>query len=671
MPSQAEINVHRHQRVEQALTRATTHLLALEAVVTKTKREVGSRLARLQRMLSELRARSDRMRLENLVALFGPLERVVRDSARELARCRSGWETSASGEIGIEHRLCFLQVVVEAPPQWCRNAITHGIESPAERQASGKPAAGSVRVAVRCRRCSHISIALSDDGRGIDFAAVRAKTIERGVLSSSAASDQGALVRVLLAGGLSTSSSVTGMAGRGVGLDVMRAAVERVHGTVALTSEPGRGTTLEVLVPATLVSAPSLIANAGGSFVAIPLDAVVSTRRIPESEVVHSSMGDAVVVDERTLPLLPLAMLIGASASSRTGRSHRTGVVLASGQSEAAVEVDRLIGTADVTARPFPPGVRPVAVLSGAGVDDAGAPRLVLEAAAAIAEVRAPKAGSVPATPPAPDVRRLPILVIDDSLTTRTLEQSILESAGYEVDIAVSAEQALVMAVQRRYGLFVVDVEMPGMDGFTFVSTTRAHPQHHEIPAILVTSRKRRCRGSQARSRGGRMRLHRQGRVRAAESARAHTKDPRMTVGRIRVLIVEDSITVRRRLIEVIGSDAGMEVVGEAVDGLQATQLCRALRPDIVMLDLAMPVMDGLAVTEYIMAHCPTPILIVSGSTERNQVFKTYDALTAGAVEILEKPRGDEVGDGWERGLLAMVRLVLRASRSSPTCAGA
>jgi two-component system chemotaxis response regulator CheB len=131
-------------------------------------------------------------------------------------------------------------------------------------------------------------------------------------------------------------------------------------------------------------------------------------------------------------------------------------------------------------------------------------------------------------------------------------------------------------------------------------------------------------------------------------------------MARIRVLVVEDSPTVRRHLVDVLNADPGMEVVGEATDGLQATQLCRDLRPHVMTLDLAMPVMDGLAVTEHVMAHCPTPILIISGSMERGEIFKTYDALAAGAIEVLEKPRGNEIGGAWERSFLAMVRTVSR-----------
>lgn len=127
-----------------------------------------------------------------------------------------------------------------------------------------------------------------------------------------------------------------------------------------------------------------------------------------------------------------------------------------------------------------------------------------------------------------------------------------------------------------------------------------------------------------------------------------------------RVLVVEDSSTVRHRLTEVLRSDPDIELVGEAADGKQAIALCLALRPDVITMDMMMPVMTGLATTEYLMAHCPTPILIVSSSTNRGELFRTYDALAAGAVDVLEKPRGDEPEGAWENQFLSTVKLVSR-----------
>jgi two-component system chemotaxis response regulator CheB len=129
---------------------------------------------------------------------------------------------------------------------------------------------------------------------------------------------------------------------------------------------------------------------------------------------------------------------------------------------------------------------------------------------------------------------------------------------------------------------------------------------------------------------------------------------------KIRVLVVEDSLTVRKRLVEVLALDRELEVVGEAEDGKTAIELCKSLRPDVVTLDMMLPVMTGLAATEYIMAYCPTPILIVSSSTNRGELFRTYEALSAGAVEVLEKPTGDEPAGSWEEKLVSTVKLISR-----------
>jgi two-component system chemotaxis response regulator CheB len=131
-------------------------------------------------------------------------------------------------------------------------------------------------------------------------------------------------------------------------------------------------------------------------------------------------------------------------------------------------------------------------------------------------------------------------------------------------------------------------------------------------------------------------------------------------MARVRVLVVEDSLTVLRRLVDVLGMDPEIEVVGEAQDGKRAIEMCRQLGPDVMTLDMMLPVMSGLAATEYIMAHCPTPILIVSSSFNRGELFKAYDALAAGAVDVLEKPRGDEAEGEWERRFCEAVKLVSR-----------
>lgn len=130
--------------------------------------------------------------------------------------------------------------------------------------------------------------------------------------------------------------------------------------------------------------------------------------------------------------------------------------------------------------------------------------------------------------------------------------------------------------------------------------------------------------------------------------------------GKIRVLVVEDSLTVRKYIAEILSREPDLEVVGEAGDGRAAIELCQSLRPHVVTLDMILPVMSGLAATEYIMAYCPTPILVVSSSANRGELFKTYEALAAGALDALDKPTGDEGSDEWDRALVAAIRLVSR-----------
>src|SRR5713226_8385151 len=127
-----------------------------------------------------------------------------------------------------------------------------------------------------------------------------------------------------------------------------------------------------------------------------------------------------------------------------------------------------------------------------------------------------------------------------------------------------------------------------------------------------------------------------------------------------RVLVVDDSLTARKHLIEVLSADPELEVAGEAEDGKRAIELCRALRPDVITLDMMLPTMSGVAITEYVMAYFPTPILIVSSSTNRGELHKTYDALAAGAVDVFEKPTGTDLDGVWEQGLISAVKIASR-----------
>jgi two-component system chemotaxis sensor kinase CheA len=380
-----------------------------------------------------------------------------------------------------------LGVIQNALVQVVRNAVAHGIESESERTAAGKPREGKVRLEV-VRRGNRVSFACRDDGRGIDIEAVRRAVRRKGALSAETDKlGPEELTRLLLKGGISTSGTVTEVSGRGVGLDVVREAASRLGGEVSVRTETGRGTTLEISVPVSLASLDALLVEAGTQTAVIPLDAVRQTLRLSSADVVHTVDGESIVLEGKVIPFAPLARSLGAAAEAPAAPAPRrawSAVVIDCGGSLAAVGVDRLIGTDNVVLRPLPRLCPAAAVVAGASLDAAGNPQLVLDPEALITDTLR----ASPATHTAPR-ERPPILVIDDSLTTRMLEQSILESAGYEVDLAISGEEALQKARQRRYALFLVDVEMPEMDGFEFIQRVRADATLMEVPAILVTSR--------------------------------------------------------------------------------------------------------------------------------------------------------------------------------------
>jgi two-component system chemotaxis sensor kinase CheA len=452
----------------------------LRDLVTRLERVLPATIDQVERETQQVRDAAERLRLLPVSSVFASLERTTRDAAR--ATGKQAAFVAKGGDVRLDAQV--LGVVQSALVQAVRNAVAHGIETETERMAAGKSPSGRVSLDV-VRRGSRVVFTCNDDGRGVDIDAVRRAAIAKGLLASTtqqAGADD--VVRLLLGGGLTTSGAVTEVSGRGVGLDVVRAAVARLGGEAAMRTEAGRGASLEIVVPVSLASLDALVVEAGGIAAAIPLEAVRGTMRVAASDVAHTATGESIVHAGVAIPFVPLARALRAKETAGQGGRALSAVVVASAASLAAFSVDRLRGTANVVMRPLPALAVVDSLVAGASLDAEGDPQLVLDADRLVA-----LATSTTDAPAREAVTAAPILVIDDSLTTRMLEQSILESAGYEVDTATSAEEGLEKARRKRYGLFLVDVEMPGMDGFTFVATTRRDPLLSAVPAILVTSR--------------------------------------------------------------------------------------------------------------------------------------------------------------------------------------
>jgi two-component system chemotaxis sensor kinase CheA len=452
----------------------------LQSSLGAADRELITGVEQAGRELGQIRDVAERLRLVPAELMWGSLERTARDSALSLGK-RVKFH-ARGGDVRLDADL--LGHIQRALIQAVRNSIAHGIELPAERTAASKSGDGEIAIEV-LRRDRDVVFSCRDDGRGLDLEAVRRRAVVQGSAATEvAALDAQGLMRLLLRGGISTARTVTGMSGRGIGLDVVRETAERLGGIATLESVEGRGTTLTLSVPVSLSALLALLVEVGGRVAAVPLSAVRGTSRQVSDQVTHTAEGDTIVLDGKILPYVSLIRLLGASESDGALRGNHSAVLVEAESGPLVLGVDRLLGIESIIARAFPDLTLMSPVVSAASFDSDGDPRMVLSPEGLVQAARRVVSAPRQASP-----RRAPILVIDDSLTTRMLEQSILESAGYEVDLATSGEEAIEKARQRKYALFLVDVEMPGMDGFTFIERTRKDAALKDIPAILVTSR--------------------------------------------------------------------------------------------------------------------------------------------------------------------------------------
>jgi len=452
----------------------------------------------LTRILNQLQDVTMRTRMVPVGALSPSLRRAVREIARSTGK-EVKWEVRGEdSEIdrGVLDRL------VDPLVHLLRNAIVHGVELPEERVAKGKPAQAVVRLHAG-QLGSEMVIAISDDGAGIDVARVRAAAEKRGIDVSTM--DEAASLRLIFLAGVSTAKSLTEEAGRGVGLDVVIEALEHVRGRVEVSTEIGRGSEFRIIVPITLTIVPCLIMTISGQAFAVPMAAVV---RVLKSDTSTSPAGGRshALVDGRGLALTELSDVLGLP-EGMPGPS----VVLGTTGSTHAFRVEALVGQRDVVVRGLEGLIPHSECVAGASVEPDGSILFVLDVPALLqrsrparpAEAAAPAAGAlhtaVPAAVVAPvAAARASLLVVDDALTLRELQRSILVRAGYEVRTANDGREALARLAERPADLVLTDLEMPNLDGFGLTAAIRSHPRWANIPVLLVTSRS----GEEDRRRG-------------------------------------------------------------------------------------------------------------------------------------------------------------------------
>lgn len=434
----------------------------------------------LSQATDEVGDRVRRLRLRPFAEACEALPRIVRDisaaSGKDVELAMSGAEIEADRAV--------LDGLRQALGQLVRNAIDHGIESPDDRARAGKPRRACIAVEASLQG-DRLQVTVSDDGRGMDVAGIRAVLARSGATVPAADRD---VVRTLFQGGLSTRDEASIISGRGVGLDIVRAAVARMQGTVDVTWENGKGSCFTIDCPPSLATIRTVLTRLGTRYLAFPTAQVERLVRLDPSEIRQAEGRNVMPTAEAPVPLIPLGHLLPPSDDHITGDRIPVVLLRAAGQ-RLAVAVDELVSEQEVVLRPLGPTPQPLPLVSGAAILPTGTVALVLNVPALLTAGLKPQASPGSFSAPRAATRSRPrILVVDDSITTRTLEQSILESSGYDVRTAVDGADAWRLLQEHTVDLVLSDVEMPRMDGFGLCQAIRGAKRLTHLPVILVTA---------------------------------------------------------------------------------------------------------------------------------------------------------------------------------------
>jgi two-component system chemotaxis sensor kinase CheA len=380
-----------------------------------------------------------------------------------------------------------------------RNAIDHGIEPPEQRVALGKPRSGTITLTAE-QLGKDVVICVSDDGAGLDLDAIRQAIMRHGLDAQALSETE--LVEIIFKVGISTSPIITDISGRGVGLDVVRRNVEALHGRIDVDWTPGEGAAFTLTLPLRLTSSHGLLLRASNQLFAIPLNAIERILYISPQEIAPLGGQDTIRYNGRPLTLVRLNDVLELphtdgqrdSVGLSKGKARILVVILAAAERRMAFAVDELVGEQEIVIKGLGKQLTRVGGIAGAAVMGSGEVVLILNVADLIRLAMRGKRRSVldarPETAPSGETRaQRRILIVDDSITTRTLEKNILEAAGYTVQLAIDGHEALsAIATGGMPDLIVSDIVMPRIDGFELTRRIKDDPNTVNVPVILVTS---------------------------------------------------------------------------------------------------------------------------------------------------------------------------------------
>jgi two-component system sensor histidine kinase and response regulator WspE len=414
---------------------------------------------------------------------------VVRDLARELgkrARLEIIGETLQVDRDVLER--------LDAPlMHLLRNALDHGVESPEQRRAAGKPEEGRLQLRASYRT-GLLAVELSDDGAGIDFERIRAALLRQGLVDGwqAALLDNEALQDFLFQSGFSTRDAVSEVSGRGVGLDVVRDTLRQLEGSIRISSIRGRGTTFHLLLPISRVVTRAVVVRAAGEAYAFPLLRVDCVLRFERARVADSDGTPYLPHDGRNIGLLALAEHLEVGAGT-LAMDSLLAVVLEQESRCLGFVVDEVVGEMDLATRPLDPRLGRVADVAALALLPDGEPVVLLDMDDLMRNaLDQQRRASAQAFSGGRHVRRVQtVLVADDSISVRELQRQILSGAGYRVEVAVDGADAWARLRSHDIDLLVTDVDMPRMDGIELTRSVKQDARLRSLPVVIVSYRDR------------------------------------------------------------------------------------------------------------------------------------------------------------------------------------
>lgn len=481
----------RMQELSRALAESLNDLGSLQGLLDSLARDSETLLQQQARLGSSLQDGLMRTRMVPFAQLVPRLRRVVRQTAEELGR---RIQLDVGGVEGEMDRTVLERML---PPleHMLRNAVAHGIESPEERRAAGKPEQGTIGIQLR-REGSDVILRVEDDGGGLRLRAIRERAIERGLLDADAEPGEQDLARFILAQGFSTATEVTQISGRGVGMDVVNSQIKQLGGSLDIASRAGEGTSFTLRLPFTLAVNRALLCQVEEQAYAMPLNGVRAVAWIGRDELMTRLASGAEEdrlrhYDDEAYRIVSLAQLLGMGESPPAAGLKRVPLVLVSiGDQRLALYVDALMGNREVVVKSVGPQVSAVPGVLGATLLGDGSVVLILDLPALIGDDRAElPSPDVPALS-VDDVNRAPlVMVVDDSITMRKVASRLLERHGMRVLTARDGVDAVSLLQENRPDAMLLDIEMPRMDGYELLGFIRNEPELARLPVIMVTSR--------------------------------------------------------------------------------------------------------------------------------------------------------------------------------------